>query len=179
MMDIDIDVSNRRAVLEIIPHADGGLINDGKISRHPSAIYLQNVPIDPISGLSFAEDPFNKIDILASSVYEGIRDRKHIKDLLSRDMPWEVFESIDFVKKLTQIGNHAQLVVEKAPKSIEDLAILLALIRPNKAYLKNLSWTMIRSNIWKKEKNGYGFKKSHAFAYAMVVYMQAQLLIEN
>ena len=63
------------------------------------------------------------------------------------------------------------------PKSIEQLAAVLAIIRPAKRYLMKQNWDDINANVWKRPTDGsYFFKKSHAVAYAQAIVVQMNLL---
>ena len=64
------------------------------------------------------------------------------------------------------------------PRSIEDLAICIALPRPGKAHLINKPRSEINREIWMKTDNYY-FKKSHAIAYASAIVVQLNLMIEQ
>ena len=75
------------------------------------------------------------------------------------------------------------------PNSIEELAMLIALIRPAKKWMifdsktklyKTISWNDVRKEIWIKDMHGrYQFKKSHAIAYAHVIVVQMNLILEE
>jgi DNA polymerase III alpha subunit len=66
------------------------------------------------------------------------------------------------------------------PKSIEQLAAVLAMIRPAKRHLIDKSWDEIMKEVWVKPTNGdYFFKKSHATAYAVAVVVQMNLICEG
>jgi DNA polymerase III alpha subunit len=66
------------------------------------------------------------------------------------------------------------------PQSVEQIAMILAIIRPAKSYLKNSSWAEIEKNVWEKDEDGqYQFKKSHAISYALSIVVQLNLLVET
>jgi hypothetical protein len=59
------------------------------------------------------------------------------------------------------------------PTTIEQLAAVLAMIRPAKRYLIGKDWNTVLNEVWKKpESNEYFFKKSHATAYAVAIVVQ-------
>jgi DNA polymerase III alpha subunit len=69
---------------------------------------------------------------------------------------------------------------EMAPTSIEQLAAVLAMIRPAKRYLIGKDWNTVMSEVWlKPEGDEYYFKKAHAVAYAHVVVVQMNLICEG
>jgi hypothetical protein len=66
------------------------------------------------------------------------------------------------------------------PTSIEQLAAVLAMIRPAKRHLIGKPWTTVMSEVWiKPENNDYYFKKSHATAYAAAIVVQMNLICES
>jgi hypothetical protein len=66
------------------------------------------------------------------------------------------------------------------PKTIEQLAAVLAMIRPAKRHLIGLHWDQVFEKIWEKPNNDeYYFKKSHAHSYAALVVIHMNLLCEN
>ena len=66
------------------------------------------------------------------------------------------------------------------PKTIEQLAMVLAIIRPAKRYLLKQNWQEIESNVWNKPTDGsYYFKKAHAVAYAHAIVVQMNLICED
>ena len=66
------------------------------------------------------------------------------------------------------------------PKSVEELAEVLAVIRPAKRHLLNESKEKISSEVWVKPDDGsYYFKKAHAIAYALSIVVQLNLFCEQ
>ena len=66
------------------------------------------------------------------------------------------------------------------PKTVEQLAAVLAMIRPAKRYLIGKDWTTVMNEVWTKPENDdYFFKKSHATAYAVAIVVQMNLICEN
>jgi hypothetical protein len=132
-----------------------------------------------------AEDRgFFKIDMLNVGVYEQVRDEAHLLDLMERPLDWAVFTDPSFVSKLFHLGNYGDLCARLRPTSIEHIAMILALIRPGKKHLQGLceqqGFDSIKDEIWiKNPQDEYVFKKSHSFSYAMLVYVHANLLLEQ
>jgi len=84
------------------------------------------------------------------------------------------------VANLFHIGNYAELVKDMKPRSVEELAMLLAVIRPGKAHLRGEDWDTVRAEVWEKPTDGsYYFKKSHSFGYAMAIVVQMNLMVEQ
>jgi DNA polymerase III alpha subunit len=66
------------------------------------------------------------------------------------------------------------------PRTIDQLAAVLAMIRPAKRYLIGKDWTTVMTEIWTRPDNDeYYFKKSHAVAYAAAVVVQMNLICEQ
>jgi DNA polymerase III alpha subunit len=66
------------------------------------------------------------------------------------------------------------------PTTVEQLAAVLAMIRPAKRYLIGKEWTTVMNEVWTKPKDGsYYFKKSHAIAYAVAVVVHMNLICEQ
>ena len=186
MPDIDIDFADRTRVLDIIKHVPASIKDNGTFKKHNTGVYCTSIPYNPITGLSTidykeAEDRgYFKIDFLNVGVYEGVRDREHLKQLMEAEPLWDLLEQDDFTNLLFHVNGHGNLLRQMKPTSIEELAMLLALIRPAKKHLIGKTWTEIGMTIWEKPENGeYYFKKAHAVAYAHVVVVQMNLICEG
>ena len=183
MPDIDIDFADRTKALEFIKHIDARLDSDKK---HNTGVYCTSIPYNPFTGISTldykeAEDRgYFKIDFLNVSVYEGVRDKEHLKTLMETEPLWDLLEQEDFTNLLFHVNGHTSLMRQMKPTSIEEVAMCLAMIRPAKRNLIGKTWTEIGTTIWDKPENGeYYFKKAHAIAYAHVVVIQMNLICES
>ena len=97
-----------------------------------------------------AEDRgYFKIDFLHVHQYDGIKDEEHLLRLMHTEPLWEMLEDEFFVKLLSQIHSHFEVVSSYAPKSVEQLAMILGMIRPAKMYLQGLEWDNVEKEIWK------------------------------
>ena len=77
------------------------------------------------------------------------------------------------VKKLFHVHDHIDILRKLKPKSVEQLAAVLAIIRPAKRQLLEETWQQIEQKVWQKPTDGtYYFKKSHAISYAILIVMQ-------
>lgn len=182
--DIDIDVADRRMALKTIPHIPAMIAGKEKPELHNTGIYIQNIPTtrNGLAAIEYktAEDlGYFKIDILNNSIYNKVRDNHHLVSL-TREPMWELLEFKEIVDQLAHIRDHYDLVDLIKPKSIEELSIVLALIRPSKRHLANKHIDEIRAEIWEKPTDGsYYFKKSHSVAYALSIVVQLNLLTEE
>lgn len=185
MADIDIDIQDRDEILSKLPHVAAVIINDNSVKKHNTGVYFQNIPHDPLTGLSLIDyrqaedDGYFKIDFLNNSVLKGIKSEAHLDKLAKTEPYWELLESEEFVNQLFHIGNHFDLINKLKPTSIKQLAMALAIIRPGKAHLRNKSWAEIEKEIWKPNPDGYTFKSSHAHAYSLTIVVQMNLIVEQ
>jgi hypothetical protein len=179
--DIDIDFADRKAAMASIEVVSAMMMREGKPSAHPSGVYLQDVPTNPFTGLcSFAYDQlddsnFFKIDFLNQSVYQEVRDEEHLVELLAREPYWELLDDRFFVEQLPHIREHFPIVDSIKPRSIVDLSVVLALIRPGKRSLVGKPRREIDAQIWTKTDQ-YGFKRSHAVSYAAMIVVKMNLI---
>lgn len=184
--DVDLEVLNREEVLTLFPEARvASQVVGDQIKRmrpHNSGIYFQNIPLNPLNNLAAlpfkeAEDAgFHKIDLLSCPYpYNGIESMEELRTLLDEPIDWNWFTDVGFISTLFQVHDHINEVVHYAPQSIEDLACLIAIIRPAKQHLIGESWDTVRAKIWDQESHHkILFKKSHAIAYALAVALDAR-----
>jgi len=184
-MDIDIDFADRKKALEVIPHRIASRLDGGELKPHNTGIYLQDQPVRPLDLL--CEIPYDehvegrfKIDFLNASLYNGVRDRNHLKELANQKPLWDLLEQDEFVNLLFHVNGHGSILRQMKPKSIEQLAAVLAMIRPAKRYLIGKDWNTVMNEVWTKPTNDeYYFKKSHATAYALAIVCQMNLICEQ
>lgn len=184
--DVDIDVLNRDHLLRHIRHVDASVDRQGTLEKHKVGIYVQDIPYNPLTNLAnvdYKTAPtlgYQKIDILNVSIYEGIRDGKHLQQLIDQEPIWELLQHEEFVERLFHLNGHSKLVQKLKPDSVEKLAAVLAIIRPGKKHLEAYSWDKILSEVWLKPENGeYYYKRSHAISYAVAIVVQMNLLAES
>jgi DNA polymerase III alpha subunit len=186
MPDIDIDFLDRTTALDVIKHVKASRSADGKLVAHNTGVYLQSIPYDPatnLAGIEYkaAEDRgYFKLDFLNVSIYKGVRDDAHLKQLMETEPLWDLLEQEDFSNLLFHVNGHGSILREMKPKSVEQLAAVLAMIRPAKRYLIGKDWNEVNLEVWEKPVNDeYFFKKAHAVAYAMAVAVQMNLICEQ
>lgn len=184
--DIDIDTASSFDPTKIFPWKRACLVKDGTLAQHPCGVYPQQIPVDPVTG--FAAIPYNeaeelgymKLDFLHLSVYDLMKSRKEIEDLLKIEPDWTLMQLPSTYPKLFQLGNHGELGLKIKPQNIDELADVLALIRPGKRQLIPLymkSKEMARQMLWARDDDdGYSFKKAHAYGYALVIWLQLHLI---
>ena len=186
MPDIDIDFADRDLALSRIKHIRASRLDRNDTVPHNTGIYLQSIPVNPITNLSTidyktAEDRgYFKLDFLNVSIYKDVRDEAHLKTLMETEPLWDLLEQDDFSSLLFHVNGHGSILRQMKPKSILQLAAVLAMIRPAKRHLIGETWTTVMETIWTKPTDGeYYFKKAHAVAYAMAVAVQMNLICEG
>jgi len=186
MPDIDIDFVDRDQALKLFKHVVASRVENDKLTKHNTGVYFHAVPVNAKTNLCAvpyeqAEDlGFFKIDFLNAGVYKGVRDEEHLIQLMNTEPLWDLLEQDEFVNLLFHVNGHGSILRQMKPKSIEQLAAILAMIRPAKRYLVGESWSTVLNEVWKKPENeDYYFKKSHATAYAVAIVVQMNLICES
>lgn len=185
-MDIDIDLRSDTPIAKIFTQWPLAMqVVNGRAMKHPCGIHPQAIPTDPMTGLSAipykdaATIGYFKIDMLHNSVYSYFESKAEIDALLEIEPPWELLRSASIVKQLFQISKHFDLIKQIQPKSVNDLADAIALIRPGKRHMANKYLTHkqeIRKLLYDYTAEDYSFKKGHAIAYAQVIVLQLHLI---
>lgn len=183
--DIDIDFANREQILSLLKHTPATLMRDGKPGKHASGVYFTDIPVDPFTGTASlqyeqAEDSgYLKLDFLNVSLYQQVKDEAHLLELMNTTPDWNRLYEREFCEQLMHLGNHYDTLI-KMPEpvnSIPRLAMMLSVIRPAKRHLIGQTWSNVAKTVWEKDPNGaYGFKRSHAIAYATLVVVHMNLL---
>lgn len=186
MPDIDIDFLDRTVPLEKLKHVTASMEDNGTYKKHNTGVYCTSVPYNPLTGLCTIDYKeaeargYFKIDFLNVSIYKGVRDEEHLKQLMETEPLWDLLLQDDFVNLLFHVNGHGHILRQMEPKSIEQLAAILAMIRPAKRYLIGKDWTTVLTEVWTKPENDeYYFKKAHAVAYAMAIVVQMNLICEG
>ena len=183
MPDVDIDFFDRDGTLKLFKHAPASIIKDDKIEKHKTGVYFHAVPTHPVTGHSTldykkAEDRgYFKIDCLNVNIYKNIKSEQELVELMIEEPNWGMLKDPKVVENLFHLNSHFNIVSKLEPKNIEQLAAVLAIIRPAKRGLMYKNWVDILKEVWLKPTDGsYFFKKSHAIAYAHAIIVQMNLL---
>ena len=193
--DVDIDVRNRDEVAALFDFVPASELNPDqtKLVRHKTGVYPQAIPVEQETKL--AAFPYThanylgyyKIDLIANHVYDQIETPAHLDRIMAMPIDWDWFVDSRFYdpspidQPLTHLGNHYDLVRQYPPHSLEEVAILLALVRPGKRDLIGTPMEEIRKTIWQPHADPkvYTFKKPHAFAFAGLVCLHARLICKQ
>jgi hypothetical protein len=186
MPDIDIDFTDRDSALKLFKHVGASRVENNRLVKHNTGIYMHQVPVNALTGLcavpydTAEQREYFKIDFLNVGLYNGIKDEDHLVHLMNQEPLWDLLLQDDFTSLLFHVNGHGSILKEMQPKSIEQLAAVLAIIRPAKRYLIGKDWTTVMTEVWTKPENDdYYFKKSHATAYAVAIVVQMNLICEQ
>ena len=186
MPDIDIDFIDREQALKLFKHTVASRNDNGRLVKHNTGVYLHEVPVDVVTSLCSVpyeqaeEQEFFKIDFLNVGLYNGVRNEEHLVQLMETEPLWDLLLQDDFNNLLFHVNGHGSILREMQPTSIEQLAAVLAMIRPAKRHLIGKDWQTVMKEVWTKpETNDYYFKKSHATAYAAAIVVQMNLICES
>lgn len=180
--DVDIDFADRESLLRVTNCIRAK--NADKV--HGTGVYFQDIPFDPRTGVANVdfgdakEFGYFKVDVLSASVYDGIRNEAELLRLMDVEPMWSLLEHPEFVRELFHISEYGWLTKRLKPTSVEELAMILAVIRPSKKHLRDKEWPEIRDEVWVKPTDGaYYFKKAHAISYAVAIVVQMNKIVER
>jgi hypothetical protein len=184
--DIDIDFADRDAALEELHHIPASRVQDGQLKKHNVGVYFHSAPTDPLTGFcsiphkEAEERGYFKVDLLNLNIYKQVRDEAHMNELISTEPLWELLEDQAITDTLFQLNGHFDVVNSMKPRSIEQLAMVLAMIRPGKRHLIGKPWSVVEKDIWVvPADDAFVFKKAHSISYAMVLVVQMNLMLEE
>ena len=186
MPDVDIDFFDRDGVLKLFKHTPATIEKDDKVEKHKTGVYFHAVPEHPVKGHASidykkAEDRgYFKIDMLNVNIYKHVKSEQELVELMIQDPDWDMLKDATVVEQLFHLNGHFKIVSQLEPRTIEQLAAVLAIIRPAKRHLMYRDWTDIMKEVWVRPSDGsYFFKKSHAVAYAQAIVVQMNLITRD
>ena len=158
MPDVDIDFYDRDGVLKLFKHTPASMIKEGKTEKHKTGVYFHAVPEHPVTGHSSldykqAEDRgYFKIDCLNVNIYKDVKSEQQLVELMIQEPDWDMLKDPKIVDQLFHLNGHFNIVSTLEPRTIEQLAAVLAIIRPAKRGLMYKDWTEIMKEVWRKRK---------------------------
>ena len=189
MPDIDVDFVNRDDILNIIKHTPAAMQDKDTLKKHNTGVYCTDIPFNPLTNTASIDYKtadqrgYFKIDFLNVGAYHGVKNEDHLKELLNTEPLWDLLYEKDVCDQLFHINGYHTLLADLKPKSIIELAMVLAMIRPGKKHLipvcKEQGFQSINNEIWTKTDDAYFFKKAHAISYASVIVVQLNLICEK
>ena len=91
-----------------------------------------------------------KIDILNVGLYKDIKSKEHLDQLLAMEPMWELLEHKEVVENAS-IHKHFEIVKKMKPKSVEELAAVLAVMYA-KRHLLGKDWDTVMKQVWVKPR---------------------------
>ena len=186
MPDIDIDFADRKKVLDVIKHVPAAIKENGTFKKHNTGVYCHAIPYNPVTNTASFDYKdadargYLKVDFLNVSIYKDVTSEEQLARLLNTEPLWDLLEQDEFSNMLFHVNGHGAILRQMKPKSIEQLAAVLAVIRPAKRYLIGKDWATVDAEVWQKPSDdGYYFKKAHAVAYAAAIVVQMNLICEQ
>lgn len=184
--DVDIDFGDRSKILSKIQHIPASMLQNNELIMHKTGVYVTEIPQDLETGYAAIEyraaeqRGYFKLDLLNVNLYKQIRDRAHLNELMNREPDWLKLYDQDYFEQLIHLGNHYKTLVAMPEPidSIDKIAMFLAIIRPGKRHLIGLPWNRVKETIWDKTEL-YSFKRSHGIAYAHLVVVNMNLLLDS
>jgi len=184
--DVDIDFFDRDGVLKLFKHTPATIEKEDKVEKHKTGVYFHAVPEHPVTGHASidykkAEDRgYFKIDMLNVNIYKHVKSEQELVELMIQEPDWDMLKDATVVEQLFHLNGHFKIVSQLEPRTIEQLAAVLAIIRPAKRHLMYRDWTDIMKEVWVRPSDGsYFFKKSHAVAYAQAIVVQMNLITRD
>lgn len=185
--DIDIDCADREEVLRLIKHVPATQSRGSRVKKHGSGVYVTEIPYDPINkcaGIEYVEAEhrgYFKLDFLNMSVYSLIKDVEHYQRVLEAEPQWDLlWTNPKLSANVVHVGSYYDLLVAMKPDNVTKVAAFISVIRPGKAHLQRKPWDEVLKSVWDGEDSeGYVFRKSHAFSYALLIKLHLNLLSES
>lgn len=185
-MDIDIDTPTTFNPQEYFDVVTASMVQAGALVKHPCGVYFQTIPVDSFTNLaaipynSAEELGFFKVDFLHLSILDHFESKNEIQTLIKTEPNWDLLCVPSVVKKLFQLHRNADLLIAVKPKSIQEIADCIALIRPNKRHLLEsylVDREKIRPLLYRQGNDDKSaFRRGHAISYALTVVLQLHLI---
>ena len=183
--DIDIDVADRDKLIKLVNGVPAMIAKDGKrtliqvcISMRCHMILLLDLQQWITSKQKMKA--FLRLMCLMWDCIKRLNPRQQLDELLAMEPMWELLEHKEVVEQLFHILKHFEVVQRMKPRSLEQLAAVLGIIRPAKRHLLGKDWNVVMEDIWvKPQGDAYFFKKAHAHAYAQAIILQLNMLAKG
>ena len=126
MPDIDIDFVDRDNALKHFKHVKASRIDDGKLVKHNTGVYMHEVPMSSLEAVCAVpydkaeEQGYFKIDFLNVGLYKGVRDEEHLVQLMNTEPLWDLLEQDDFVNLLFHVNGHGSILRQMKPTSVNN-----------------------------------------------------------
>lgn len=188
--DIDLDLPPGTDIRRLFPTAvPASRVDKDELVKHPCGHYFENIAVDQLTGLAAiphkeaADVGYTKIDFLHLSLLSAFETKTEFRKACNKEPDWSLLKRQDIVSQLFQIKNHYDTVQKVKPKSVQELADIVALIRPDKRHLLNdylRNREKVRPMLYRsRDDDKSAFRKGHAVAYAVTIVAQLNALGNN
>lgn len=185
-MDIDIDLQNNKQLIDMLGNyiVKASMVENNELKQHLVGVYFQTMPIDNMTQLAAIPYKhadyygYKKIDLLNLNLLTNISSREELNNLIDEEPDWDMLKHKNIVESLFHISNHFDVVAKVNPRSVDELADVLALIRPNKKHLLNKyikNKNDVLTELYHKE-DASDMRRSHAISYALNIVLQMNLI---
>lgn len=185
--DIDLDIPIGTDIRRLFPSAiPASRVEKNELTKHPCGHYFENIAVDALTGLAAiphkeaADLGYTKVDFLHLSLLSAFKTKTEFRKACRKEPNWALFKDQDVVAQLFQIKNHYDLIQKVSPRSVQELADIVALIRPDKRYLLNdylRNKQKVRPMLYRSQDDDKSaFRAGHALAYSVTIVAQLNLI---
>jgi Bacterial DNA polymerase III alpha subunit finger domain len=185
--DIDVDIPVGTDIRRLFPSSiPASRVDKNELVKHPCGHYFENIAVDQLTGLAAvphkeaAEIGYTKVDFLHLSLLNGFKTKTALRRACRKQPDWTLLQRRDVVEQLFQIKNHFDTVQRVKPTSIQELADVIALIRPDKRhllpdYIRNKQ--KVRPMLYRShDDDKSAFRAGHSLAYSVTIVAQLNTL---
>ena len=185
--DVDIDIPIRTPIHTLFPSViSASRVANGQLVKHPCGYYFETIPVDKLTNLAAipyteAENlDYTKIDFLHLSLLGGFKNKAEFRAMCRKEPNWDLLKEKKIVEQLFQVKNHWILLQRVHPKSIIELADVIALIRPEKRHLLDqyvANKAVIRPLLYRGAGDDKSaFRYGHSLSYSVTIVAQLNLI---
>ena len=186
-MDVDIDLPPKfdpKTIFRTVIRASRVDSETKELEPHNVGYYFQDIPQDVVTGLAaipYTESEqygYLKIDMLTVNLLPYFDSKAEMRRLQKMEPDWTMLQDPKIVPHLFHLGKHYDTLSRVKPMSIDELADVFALIRPNKIalidkYVKNP--VKYREELFTKT-DASDMRRAHALPYAIMIVLQLHLI---
>jgi hypothetical protein len=187
VFDIDVDLPVGTDIRRLFPSAvPASRVDKDELVKHPCGHYFENIAVDHLTGLAAiphkeaGDMGYTKIDFLHLSLLNAFETKTEFRKACRKEPDWNLLKDRAIVAQLFQIKNHYDTIQKVSPKSVQELADIVALIRPDKRHLLNdyvRNRQKIRPMLYRSlDDDKSAFRKGHSIAYSVTIVAQLNLL---
>lgn len=188
--DIDIDIPIGTDIRRLFPSSiPASRVDKNELVKHPCGHYFENIAVDELTGLAAiphkeaAEIGYTKVDFLHLSLLGTFKTKTALRRACRKEPDWTLLQRRDVVEQLFQIKNHFDTIQKVKPTCIEELADVIALIRPDKRhllhdYIRNKQ--KVRPMLYRSQDDDKSaFRRGHSTSYAVTIVAQLNQIADK